>query len=494
VKRSIARSRTLLHCAWVLSVVVGGSASLRCAPWADEASEEGRASAALRTPHWSGRIHGGATEWVSGVATDSNSEVAVVGTFTGPMTPDLGGAGPVLNPVGESDVFVARYTSSGALRWAFRLGAAHSDEGNAIAVDAAGRTYITGYFYDTVDFDPSPSGVFNLTTAPGMQDAFIAEYDSSGAFVWADHLHSSLVSNGLAIAVDSGGNLAWGGGFRGTVSGPLVGPTGVSSVGFLDAFVALYDSGRHVKFFRSIGGAGGDNNVRSVAIAPDGGVVATGEFLATAAFGSGVSLTSFGNYDAFFTRVAPSGAVLYARALGGPNDDGGHGIAVDASGTAFLVAGGFQASARLEPPSTGLRFTNGNTDAFVGRYSLATGAVMWVDTFGGTGDDAARAISTRGSLVTVAGYVTGNVDLDPGAGTFFAGGSAPAMFASQFNLAGAFGFAVASSGSGGASARAVSLDATGSSVIGGAFGGTAFIEPSTLTAAGTDGFLVRRRP
>lgn len=41
-------------------------------------------------------------------------------------------------------------------QWAKGIGGTESDVGQAIAVDAEGNVYTTGYFSGTVDFDPGP--------------------------------------------------------------------------------------------------------------------------------------------------------------------------------------------------------------------------------------------------------------------------------------------------------------------------------------------------
>src|ERR1051325_1182373 len=59
------------------------------------------------------------------------------------------------------------------LGFALGLGAAGSDQGTKVVVDGAGNVYVTGYFQNTVDFDPGP-GVTNLTSA-GSNDIFFAK-------------------------------------------------------------------------------------------------------------------------------------------------------------------------------------------------------------------------------------------------------------------------------------------------------------------------------
>ena len=78
------------------------------------------------------------------------------------------------------------------------------EEGRAIAKDASGNIYVTGFFSGSADFDPG-AGVANLSSA-GFQDIFIAKYDASGNYVWARQVGSTSEDIGNGIAIDGSGN------------------------------------------------------------------------------------------------------------------------------------------------------------------------------------------------------------------------------------------------------------------------------------------------
>jgi hypothetical protein len=87
------------------------------------------------------------------VATDASGNVYVTGQLAGVADFDPGAGTTALAGV-HDDVFVAKYTAAGALVWARQLGGTSADQGNAIAVDAAGNVFTTGTFQGTADFDP----------------------------------------------------------------------------------------------------------------------------------------------------------------------------------------------------------------------------------------------------------------------------------------------------------------------------------------------------
>ena len=71
--------------------------------------------------------------------------------------------------------FVLKLNSSGTFQWVNTYGGTSGDVGEGITVDSSGNPYITGWFYETVDF-----GGGNVTSA-GVADIFVLKLNSSGA-------------------------------------------------------------------------------------------------------------------------------------------------------------------------------------------------------------------------------------------------------------------------------------------------------------------------
>ena len=72
------------------------------------------------------------------------------------------------------------------LQWVKSFGDTGGEGSTAVTTDAAGNVYTTGWFGDTVDFDPSAS-TYTLTAING-KSVFISKFDGAGNFIWAKAL------------------------------------------------------------------------------------------------------------------------------------------------------------------------------------------------------------------------------------------------------------------------------------------------------------------
>ncbi|HJP25320.1 MAG TPA: SBBP repeat-containing protein, partial [Acidimicrobiales bacterium] len=195
---------------------------------------------------WAKSFGGIGKDYGYSVAVDSSGNVYITGRFEGHANEnhivdlDPGSGTTNVTHNGNGDVFVSKLDSSGDLVWAKSFGGSGTDYGHSVAVDSSGNVYTTGYFNDTVDFDPG-AGTTNLTSN-GSSDVFVSKLDSSGNYVWAKNLGGTGLDYGYSVAVDSSGNVYTTGGFRGTVDfDPGSGTANLTAVG-TEAFVSKLDS------------------------------------------------------------------------------------------------------------------------------------------------------------------------------------------------------------------------------------------------------------
>src|ERR1035437_3911252 len=135
-----------------------------------------------------------------GLALDSQANCYVTGWFDG--TNNFGGVTLTNQSVGGSDIFVAKYNSTGALQWAHRAGgtSANINTGRRVGVDTNGNVYVAGLVYGPASF-----GGINLP-ASAYQNFFLAKYNSTGAVQWVRQSVAGYDIRFKGLAVDGAGN------------------------------------------------------------------------------------------------------------------------------------------------------------------------------------------------------------------------------------------------------------------------------------------------
>jgi gliding motility-associated-like protein len=143
-----------------------------------------------------------------GISVDPLGNVLTTGVFVNVLDVDPGLGTTNLTSVANSgDIFISKLDVNGDFVWGRSMGGTTVDHGRAIATDATGNVYTTGFFYRTVDFDPG-AGVFNLTPNGGVDDDFfVSKLDASGNFVWALKTGGINRDRGNSIRLDASGTV-----------------------------------------------------------------------------------------------------------------------------------------------------------------------------------------------------------------------------------------------------------------------------------------------
>jgi len=135
-------------------------------------------------------------EMGNAIAFDSNLNSYITGSFMGIANFDI----IQITSNGLSDIFTAKYDSSGNCLWANDAGGAGSDVGRCISVDTKGNSYVSGTFQDTAYFGDEQISSF------GGYDIFIAKYDSSGKLLWIRHAGGASNDGAYGIFADANQN------------------------------------------------------------------------------------------------------------------------------------------------------------------------------------------------------------------------------------------------------------------------------------------------
>ena len=338
---------------------------------------------------WAKSFGGSSIDLGYSIAVDSGGNVYTTGYFYDIVDFDPGTGITNLTSAGYEDVFVSKLNSSGALIWAKSIGGSSDDEGNSIAVDSSGNVYTTGYFQDTVDFDPG-AGTTNLTSA-GANDAFVSKLDSSGELIWAKSFGGASPDEGNSIAVDSSGNVYTTGFFTGTADfNPGTGITNLALVGYQDVFVSKLNSSGNYVWANSFGVTSYYKYSTSITVDSSGNIYTTGTntVLITDPFSFAPNI--------FVSKLNSSGSLLWEKSFGGSSFDAGWSVAVDSSGNVYTT-GYFEGTVDFDPGDGTTNLTSaGANDAFVLKLSPSG------DVQDGTAAEAARVAAANAEAARAA--------------------------------------------------------------------------------------------
>jgi hypothetical protein len=319
---------------------------------------------------WSKLLGSAGTASGYGLALDPSGGVVVTGSTTADLTP-----GAVAD--GNTDSFVARYTTAGEQSWVKQIPTLANNQANAVSIDASGNITIGGSV---------SGGVIGAgETAQGKADAFLVKLDSKGKTLADTQFGTSGTDSVAAMATAADGSLyvasmqdgrailakytggditsapAWtqdlgnlssGGGIGGLavngnqvyVSGTTTNPNlsaasiATASSGGTEAFVfALTDNGGSASADRvSYVGTGQSEQGGAVSVGPDGTVYLTGTTMGTFA---GQSRNVVNTTNAFATALNSDGSVKWTRQYGGQDGKStGAGLAIDPIGSSVLDA------------------------------------------------------------------------------------------------------------------------------------------------------------
>lgn len=324
-------------------------------------------------------------EYATNGAVDSKGNVYVVGSTNG----DMDGAGPGIRR--GTDAYIAKYSSSGRLRWVTQFAAGVSSVSD-IAVGADDSLYVVGYVSGDIDGNgPQKFG--------GLLDGFVAKYSAAGKRVWVRMLGGVQADslNGVAVA---GRNVY--------VVGDTANSLGDGGQAFIggtsDIVVARYTTAGVRKWVRQLGTA-------SMEAAADIAVGARGTLFFVGSTqgdidGPGVGTFNMGLSDAFIGSMKPDGTLRWATQVGSLQADAGNAVVVDSTGNPYLVG-----SAQSDMDGGLRRATHyGLMDAFIMKFTAA-GTQKWVTQLGtATTDIATTASIDAKNRIFLAGTTAGELN------------------------------------------------------------------------------------
>jgi hypothetical protein len=281
---------------------------------------------------------------------------------------------------GTNDAYVMKISATGlTILYSTYLGGSDEDSGHGIAVDNKHVAYLTGLTYSN-DF---PLVNQTQSLAGGAGDAFVSQVDTttSGALLFSTYEGGTGLDQGNGIAVDAKGDTYVAGGTNSDGFG-TTGALQAANKGQGDAFVAKYSNSLPSParvYFTYLGGTKADSG-NGIAVDASGNAYVTGNTVST---DFSTTADAFqrtyggGNADAFISKLDPAGAtLLYSSYLGGSNTESGNGIAIDSDNPPGAYVAGQTCSSDFPLSNPAQATYGGNCDAFVSKIGVLEGIAI----------------------------------------------------------------------------------------------------------------------
>jgi hypothetical protein len=135
-----------------------------------------------------------------GVALDSLGDAWITGGFQDTVDFNPQGNPDMHISNGDYDIFLTLLDRDGKPLRTRTWGGTGSDIAWENYCDSQGNQYVTGWFEDTVDFDPGPD--VKLVSSSGAHDGFLSKFNPSGEFLWVETWGAGGNDEGHAVVVD----------------------------------------------------------------------------------------------------------------------------------------------------------------------------------------------------------------------------------------------------------------------------------------------------
>ncbi|BDZ71374.1 SBBP repeat-containing protein [Methanobacterium petrolearium] len=377
------------------------------------------------------------------ITLDDDGNIYITGYTDSANFPTTTGAYQTSN-AGTYDTFITKLApnSHGTynLQYSTYLGGTNYDYGTSIAVDNEGNIYITGYTWSE-DF-PTTTGAFQTSNA-GAADSFIVKLTPNNqgtndlkysTYIGGSDPYMYADDYGYSIAVDTAGNIYVTGCTFSDDFPTTTGAYQTSNGGDSDVFVVKLTPNNQgtndLKYSTYLGGSRYDygygitvDNEQNIYVT---GCTWSGSYGTLFPTTAGAYQTSYsGIYgDAFISKLSPDNQgtddLKYSTFLGGSDDDGGQGIAIDNNGTIYIT--GYTASNDFPTTSDAYQTSNaGSYDVFISKLtpdSQGTDDLKYSTYLGGNSNDYGWSIDLdKEKTIYITGY-TGSDDFPTTSGAY----------------------------------------------------------------------------
>ena len=347
------------------------------------------------------------------VTVDNQGNIYNTGYFSKSFDFDPSQDTAILEVEGESAIFISKYSPDGSLIWARAIQSYDGySRGNCITVDDSCNIYAAGYVDKRTDFDPSDGEL--ILNNNGIQNIYVAKYDSSCQLLWAFVITGcNKYDDVFSLRLDSANNVLISGFVQGSMDfdpGPGVAMLPASGI---TGYFAKYDSDGEYITSGSIIGA----EIHGLTMDKNENLYLAGIFFGSVDLDMSAgeyTVNSNGDRDWFLAKYDKNYVLEWGFSIGNAQQD--HIQKLILSPNDKIIASGFyNGSVQFDPDG---QFENisskGYSDIFIAEYDT-NGSLSWIKSLGGSQpDDVKDIITDKEDKIVVTGTYQGAIDVDPG--------------------------------------------------------------------------------
>ncbi len=236
---------------------------------------------------------------------------------------------------GSSDLFLAKFSSSGIRLWGTYFGGTAYEDNTGLAFDPTGNIILTGITGSTANI--STVGAFQTSLA-GDYDLFLAKFNTNGVRVWSTYFGGSMRESYPSCATDNVGNIILAGTSNTVGSGlSTSGAHQTTLSSGYDAIIVKFNSSG-ARLWSTYYGGTGEETFSSCNIDQIGNVLLLGQTTSSNGIATvGVHQTSNGGLeDCYLVKFNSSGLRLWGGYYGGSGSDNPGNIQTDPSGYIYI--------------------------------------------------------------------------------------------------------------------------------------------------------------
>ena len=363
---------------------------------------------------WATQIAGSVNnQEILSVDVDASGNVAVAGYLKGSTTfysTDGSSSAFTTSSNNYSQIFVAKFNSSGVLQWFKTAGSSgnYHCEGRGVSFDTAGNVFFTGLFKGSVAFDGN-----SLASISNTDDIFIAKLSSTGVYIWIKTAGgTSNDESGFKLVCDNSNNVYVSGFYSGTATFGDGTTINYTSRGGTDSFIAKYDINGVLVWAKTLGSTY-DENLGGLAYSLiTNSIYICGSYRGTLTFGSGLgtnplpTVGSVSYNNSYLAKYDINGNIQWSVRNGGTSSyhNYANDVSVDNFGNPY-IAGTLNYDTYFYSYNSAINYYVRGVqygEPYIAKYNTA-GALQWAIIAPDGYDDSVSGIAVKNNVANVIG-------------------------------------------------------------------------------------------